>query len=81
MFLTAQRDQNAPIADGGERAERWWEAGVMGVASAKHALSFGAQPALIRTGGKGPLFGPSTEAPRSGAKPRVSAYLGVALSF
>lgn len=30
------------------------EAGAAGAASAKHARSFGAQPALVRTAGKGP---------------------------
>ena len=77
VFCFSQRSEtkNDPLADRGERAERWWESGVVGVASDKLALSFGARPALIRTDGKGPLYGPSTGAPRSGAKPRVSASL------
>lgn len=48
---------------------------MVGVASDKHGLSFGARPALIRTDGKGPFSGPSTGAGRSGTKTRVSASL------
>ena len=48
---------------------------MVGVVSAKLAPSFGARPALIRTDGKGPLYGPSTGASRSGTKTRVSASL------
>ena len=57
VFCFSQRSEtkNDPLADRGERVQRWWEAGVVGVASAKLARSFGARPALIRTAGKGTL--------------------------
>jgi hypothetical protein len=59
---------------------------VAGAASAKHALWFGAQPALRPNGpekARSARFcaGPSTGAARSGAKPRVHAPPSLWLGF
>src|SRR5579859_6586685 len=64
-FSPRSETKNDPPAGRREREQRGWEPGVVGVASAKHAPSFGALPALARTDGKGPLSGPSTGAARS----------------
>lgn len=49
-FSPAQRDKNDPSADRAERGERGWGGRRAGAASAKHALSFGAQSALVPNG-------------------------------
>jgi len=54
---------------------------VVGVASDKRALSFGAQAALARTTGKGPLSGPSTGAARSGQRARVAPPCSCFLNY
>ncbi|WP_162537108.1 hypothetical protein [Granulicella sp. WH15] len=75
MFLTsAARQKTIHRQTEQNEASEGGEAGVAGAASAKHAPSFGAQSALVPNGlHKGQLYGPSTLANRSGAKPRVSA--------
>ena len=54
-FSQRSETQTPRLQTGENEVERWWEPGVVGVASAKHALPFGARPALARTDGRGPF--------------------------